>query len=98
MPVATFVFARHFFKELKRSWATYSLLSGIGALLFFLLTSLSIVASMNPEQTVGLLNLYTVGLMERVMVIILFLWVTSLAAYMLQTASVAKSLTSRLRS
>ena len=87
LPVATFVFTRYFLKVGKRSWAIYSLFSGIGALLFFVFTSLSIVASTGTAPTAGLLNAYTVGLMQRVTVIVIFLWVTLLAAYMLKAAS-----------
>lgn len=84
LPIASFVFTRYFLKVDKRGWALYSLISGIGALATFMFLAINIVSIVNARQTTGLIQI--TGLLERIMIILIFQWTTMLAIYVFKTS------------
>jgi hypothetical protein len=83
LPAASFVFARYFLRTQKRSWAIYSLLSGTGMLVFFILAISSTLVSMHSaDPTTGLAGIG--GLLQRAADLIILVWVTLLAAHTLK--------------
>ena len=78
LPVACFVFTRLFARLGERNWAAYSLLSGIGMLVAFVLTSVGL------NQVAGLQNF--AGLFQRLTIAIGFFWIALLAAHWLKAS------------
>jgi hypothetical protein len=83
LPIACFVFTRYFMKTNKRSWAIYSSLSGIAALVTFSLLAVNILSIVHTDQTAGLTQ--HVGLLQRITIVIILQWTTVLGIYMYRT-------------
>ncbi|WP_197284313.1 DUF998 domain-containing protein [Bacillus sp. JCM 19041] len=71
LPIACFVFARRFFKSARRGWTIYSMLTGLIMLVLFLFFG-----------TLWENDSLFAGLIQRMMLITGFAWVTLLATYL----------------
>ncbi len=76
LPIACFVFARHFTRWGERRWSIYSVVTGIAFVVMF------IVTSMGFAQVAGLAEY--AGLFQRITLTIGWAWLTLLAAYILK--------------
>jgi hypothetical protein len=82
LPIACFVFARYFTRQAERSWAWYSLLSGIGMFVVFFVARLGFrLLPAYPDLAANF------GLLQRLTVTIGLAWLTLLAVHMLQATS-----------
>jgi hypothetical protein len=77
LPVACFVFARWFARSGQAGWARYSLASGIGFVVAFILTSAGF------RQVGGLADI--AGSLQRITLVIGFGWLTLLALRLLRS-------------
>lgn len=73
LPMACFVFSRHFLSLGERGWAVYSVLSGVGILVFFVL------AAVGFSQTPGFVNF--AGVYQRLSIITGWAWMALLALH-----------------
>jgi Protein of unknown function (DUF998) len=78
LPVACFIFGRMFSRRGERGWAAYSVLSGIGMLAAFVLTSMGL------NQLHGFVGI--AGLFQRLTITIGWTWITLLAVYFLRAS------------
>ena len=76
LPIACFVFARLFNRWGERSWAIYSVVTGIAFVVLFIVTSAGFA------QVEGLVDY--AGLFQRITLTIGWAWLTLLAVYMLK--------------
>lgn len=79
LPIACFVFARHFTRWGERGWAIYSVITGIAFVVMFVVTSVGFA------QVAGLAEY--AGLLQRVTLTIGWAWLTLLAVYILKARS-----------
>lgn len=79
LPIACLVFRRRFAREGERGWAIYSVLTGIGMLAFFVLTSIGL------NQVPGLVDI--AGLLQRFTLCLGLTWITLLALRYLRKKS-----------
>lgn len=76
LPIACFVFARQFAKLRERGWSIYSILSGIGMFVAF------VVAGMGFSQTPGFTDF--AGVFQRLSLVTGFGWIALLALHLLR--------------
>jgi hypothetical protein len=79
LPIACFVFARLFARWSERRWAIYSVVTGIGFVVMFIVTSAGFA------QVEGLVDY--AGLSQRITLSIGWAWLTLLAVHMLKASS-----------
>ncbi len=82
LPITCFVFARSFNREGERYWAMYSRLSGLGMFAVFFVARLGF--RLYPTYSELAANF---GLLQRITIIIGFVWLTALAVYMMNASS-----------
>ncbi|MDR2967906.1 MAG: DUF998 domain-containing protein [Methanobacteriaceae archaeon] len=73
LPIAMILFSKHFLNIKNKKWWIYSIVSAILFIIFM------IILKVASEPSLGLLKLF--GLIQRIILIIGFLWVTLLSCY-----------------
>jgi Protein of unknown function (DUF998) len=89
LPVAGFIFARRFRAQGDRSWTIFSVASAVGMLAFYFAAT----ASASSPGTIGNVP----GLLQRLSIVIGFLWLTLLAARLMHMAPATTGVGSRPR-